>query len=280
MNHAQAFKSILHISYSQIWTYLECSLKYRFQYVEKQPPEKLSIALYFGLAMHTCVERYYNRLVQNQEPEKLDVLKELFREKITADVVGQKMPVIYKKETPDLDSAIELGGSLLETFYNSIDMSGMEIIAVELPLSAMITPDIALVGRIDLLLRDIETQKLIITDTKTAAKPKAQADVDSDLQLSGYSYLLVENNYASKSDEIACRLDVLRKLKTPKLEHCYTSRNLWHRRRFNNIALAVLAGIESRVFIPARSWLCSDCQYAIAFSRWEEEENVASPNNS
>ena len=84
-----------------------------------------------------------------------------------------------------------------------------------MPLSAMITDDITLIGGIDLLLRD-ENQNLIIVDTKTASKAKTQTDVDNDLQLSGYSHLLVENGYASKSDIILCRLDVLRKLKTPK----------------------------------------------------------------
>ncbi len=33
----QAFQSELHISYSQIFTYLACSLKYQFQYVEQRP---------------------------------------------------------------------------------------------------------------------------------------------------------------------------------------------------------------------------------------------------
>jgi hypothetical protein len=30
----------LHISYSQIFTYLSCSLKYRFRYVLRRAPEK------------------------------------------------------------------------------------------------------------------------------------------------------------------------------------------------------------------------------------------------
>jgi RecB family exonuclease len=143
----------------------------------------------------------------------------------------------------------------------------MEILGIELPLSTMISDDINLIGGIDLLLRD-EKQNLIVVDTKTAAKAKTQTDVDNDLQLSGYSYLLVENGYASKSDFILCRLDVLRKLKTPRLEQYFTTRNVWHRKRFVIIAKSVLSGIENSVFIPTRSWLCSDCQFSNACAGW------------
>ena len=38
----------LYISYSQIFTYLACSLKYKFQYVENRPYERISINLPFG----------------------------------------------------------------------------------------------------------------------------------------------------------------------------------------------------------------------------------------
>jgi len=46
----QAFSEDLHISHKQIFTFLNCSLKYRFQYVENRYPEHVSIALPIGLA--------------------------------------------------------------------------------------------------------------------------------------------------------------------------------------------------------------------------------------
>lgn len=262
-----ALRNLLHISYSQIWTYLECSLKYQFQYVEKRVPERVSITLFFGSAIHTCLERYYKRYMLTGTPDPLGILMDLFSEKLSLDVSKQKIPVIYKKETPDLKSAIDLGCQLLEVFCNSVDLTGMEIIGVEMPLSSMVTEDITLVGSIDLLLRD-KDGSLVIVDNKTASKSKSQSDVDNDLQLSGYSYLLTENSYASQTDNIKCRLDVLRKLKSPKLEQYHTTRNIWHRRRFERIARSVLSGIENKVFIPCRSWLCTDCQYAGACARW------------
>ena len=46
----------LHISYSQIFTYLTCSLKYRFRYVLKRAPERIGVSLPFGTAMHRALE--------------------------------------------------------------------------------------------------------------------------------------------------------------------------------------------------------------------------------
>ena len=52
----QEFSHELHISHSQVFTYLNCSLKYRLQYVEGRPPERVSIALPFGPAIHSAIE--------------------------------------------------------------------------------------------------------------------------------------------------------------------------------------------------------------------------------
>jgi len=51
----QAFSQELCVSYSQISTYLNCPLRYRFQYVENRPQERISIALPFGSAIHMAI---------------------------------------------------------------------------------------------------------------------------------------------------------------------------------------------------------------------------------
>jgi putative RecB family exonuclease len=60
----------------------------------------------------------------------------------------------------------------------------------------------------------------------------------------------------------------MRKLKTPKFEQHYTIRTAKQRRRFAKLTGAILAGIDSRIFIPNKSWLCSDCQYSKACKEW------------
>ena len=264
--------SQLHISYSQIFTYLACSLKYQFRYVLSRPPERISLALVFGSALHKALERYY-RSYANGVTERLDILQDLFAEVLTRQIEEKPDLVVYTKQTPDTESAIALGTAMLKAFYESIDLKGFKIVATELCLSAVLYTDQAeptdfhLVGAIDLLLKD-PAGNLLVVDHKSAARTKTQADVDADLQMTAYSYLLCANRYLFPTAPVKCRFDVLRKLKTPTLEHYHTQRTADDRRRLARIATQVLKGIEAKIFVPSRSWLCTDCEYAGACTDW------------
>jgi len=269
----RVFKDELHISHSQIFTYTACSLKYRFMYVESRRPERISIALPFGGAIHAGIERFYRSLKDTNQRESLDVLEDVFVKNLRQEVDHTDVPVIYKKEAPDKDAVIQMGRGLLKAFYDSVDLAGMKIVAVELPLSArMYTPngeatEMKLVGILDLLLEN-EDRELLVVDHKTSARKKSQSTVDDELQMTAYSYLLAASGYAYPSDETNCRMDVLRKLKTPKMEYYHTVRTRADRKRFAKVVSAVLSGIENRVFFPNKSWLCSDCQYSKACEAW------------
>ena len=269
----QELKQELHISHSQLFIYLNCSLKYQFMYVECRLPERLSIALPFGGAIHLCEERYYRSFMDRDYLEPLNILEELFADCISLEIDHSEIPVIYKKEAPDMDSVIRMGKSLLKVFYESVDLKGKEIIGVELPLSAKLyTPegeatDLKLIGVLDLLLRD-QNSELLVVDHKTAVQSKSQSTVDEDMQFTAYSYLLAANKYVFPTATVNCRMDVLRKLKTPKMQQHFTVRTAADRKRFARTASVVLAGIESKIFMPQRSWMCSDCAYTRACSQW------------
>ena len=269
----QKLKQELHISHSQIFVYLNCSLKYQFMYVEAIPPARLSIALSFGSAIHFCEEKYYRSLMDKNYLEPLNILEELFTDYLSLELDHLDIPIIYKKEAPNKDSAIELGKRLLKVFYESVDLTGKEIIGVELPLSAKLyTPEgeateLNLIGVLDLLLRD-QNGELLVIDHKTAAKAKSQSAVDEDMQFTAYSYLLAANRYVFPAATVNCRMDVLRKLKKPKMAYYYTVRTASDRKRFSRIASVVLAGIENRIFMPQKSWMCSDCGYTDVCSKW------------
>lgn len=264
----------LHVSHGQIFSYLACGLRYRFQYVERRAQERLAISLPFGKAVHAAMERYYLG-VQQGSLEPADVLEDLFVEHLTSEVRAAQVPVLYKKETPDMDSSVALGRNMLRVFHEQAPslLGDNEVVAVELPLTAPLFSGGAnytgyqLVGVLDLLLRDAQG-KLIVVDHKTASQQKSQASVDEDLQLSAYSYLLTAGGHAPALSSTTCRMDVLRKLKAPKLEQHTTTRTPQDRRRFARIAEGVLAGIDARIFIPSRSWLCVDCAYSRACAAW------------
>jgi putative RecB family exonuclease len=266
----QDFQHELHISYSQIFTYLACSLKYKFQYVENRPFERVSINLFFGSAIHTAIAQGLKALKKNSAMEPLNYLSEIFEDYISLELDNSTVPVIYKREAPDRVSVVKLGNAMLKAWYESFDISGMQIVDVELALSATLyndekkTSGISLIGIIDLLLLDDENE-LIIIDHKTAARSKAQSAVENDLQFSAYSTLICSNRFTPlPTAPVKCRMDVLRKLKIPKVEYYYTVRTAADRKRFAKIATGILLGIEHKVFVPNKSWLCSDCQFSRA----------------
>jgi putative RecB family exonuclease len=269
----QDFQSELHISYSQIFTYLACSLKYQFQYVEQRPHERVSIALMFGSAIHSAIERYYRSLKENGVPDLLWQIQDFFQDHLNADLNSRDIPILYKKETPDRESTIQMGKGLLKAFYEGIDLTGFEIAGIELPLTARLFNedgqhvDMTVTGIIDLLLKDAQGNIMAI-DNKTAKQPYAQATVDEDLQLTSYAYLLASNKFVFPTADVYCRFDVMRKLKSPKFQQHYTIRTAAQRRRFAKLTNAILAGIDSRIFIPNKSWMCGDCQFAKACEAW------------
>ena len=269
----QAFQSELHISYSQIFTYLACSLKYQFQYVEQRPHERVSIALMFGSAIHSAIERYYRSLKENGVPDLLWQIQDFFQDHLNADLNSRDIPILYKKETPDRESTIQMGKGLLKAFYEGIDLTGFEIAGIELPLTARLFNedgqhvDMTVTGIIDLLLKDAQGNIMAI-DNKTAKQPYAQATVDEDLQLTSYAYLLASNKFVFPTADVYCRFDVMRKLKTPKFQQHYTIRTAAQRRRFAKLTNAILAGIDARLFFPNKNWMCGDCQFAKACEAW------------
>ncbi len=270
----QQLQSELHISASQMFTYLGCSLKYMFSYVQKCTPQHLSIALPFGKAIHQALEKYYQSIMDTGEGASVEDMKELFNESVSLALDNSAMPILFKKEAPDKNSVIDMGHQLLQVFHDEVDLTGYEVVGTEIPLAATLYSetgddnDIKLVGILDLLLKDKASGELMVVDNKTAKNKMANSTADESLQMSAYSYLLASNGYVFPRAEVICRFDVLRKLKKPKMEYNYTIRTADHRKRFVQIASAVLRGIENRIFMPQQSWMCSDCQFKEACNSW------------
>ena len=272
LQSAQEFGQELYISYSQVFTYMNCSLKYRFQYLENKPYERVSIAPIFGSAIHAAIERHYRGLKNNQIIT-LDELVEEFRIQLELDLKQQPVPVIYKKDLPDKATAFAMGEAMLGLIHNNSTHSDLVVVDVEVPLTATLhkddgqPTDYKLAGVIDVIFKDKEGN-LIVVDNKTAARTMAQETADENHQMTSYAYLLAANKYVFPTAPVTCRFDVFRKLKTPKLEHVYTSRTADDRKRFARIANGVLDAIDAGIFIPQSSWLCADCGYQDACGKW------------
>ena len=271
-----ALKDEIHLSQRQIRTYLGCSLKYRLQYVEGLPMERVGISLIFGAAIHSALERYYRQLAFTETEVPLEELQEFFAENLSTRLEAEEAEVIYnKKDLTDKEASVALGHAMLAAFHDGAKerLGGHKILGVELPLGTELYDEngfetgLLIIGVIDLLLQD-QQGNVIAIDHKTASRAYQQADVESDLQLSAYAYLLRDNLYAKVDQDIECGFDVLRKLKKPKVEPHRTRRTTEDIQRFHKTALAVARGIESKAFMPNRSWACAECSHRDACKDW------------
>ncbi|MBF0378775.1 MAG: PD-(D/E)XK nuclease family protein [Desulfamplus sp.] len=261
----------LHISYSAVSCYRNCSLKFLYKYVEGKKPESLSINLILGSSIHTAI----NMLCcshKNAQIEPFQAITDTFQTSLTLDINNTEVPVIFSKTISDVNSAISMGNSMLKVFYDNFNFTE-EVVAVDLPLSAILydenkqPTEYKLVGVIDLLIKN-NIGELIVVDFKTASKSMSQEAVHQDQQLTSYSYILAANKYIDPKADIDCRFDVLLKTKEPKLQQIKTIRTKEDRKRFAKIASAVLSGISNRVFYPVQSFLCSSCEYSNACKDW------------
>jgi len=265
----------LHLSYSQINTFMTCSLKYYFHYVQRAEPERISVALPFGKTIHSAIERYYKQIKLNGSVEDPVTLGDFFEETFLCNTADDSVPLVFNKTTPDIKGCVDMGRAMLDTFCNKNPVleSDAEIVGIELPLAAGLynenreSLDLKLVGVVDLLLKRPDGQ-LVAVDYKTSASAYQQGDVDQDLQMSAYSYLLTANHLAAPKSPTQGEFHVLRKLKKPKLELHKTRRGPADRKRFAKVAGLVATAIEQRLYIPNRSYLCKSCQYANLCKNW------------
>ncbi|MBN2644365.1 RecB family exonuclease [Trichloromonas sp.] len=263
----------LHLSYSQVNTYLTCSLRYFFQYVKGYPPEHTSSALILGSSIHAALAHYYEAFRMKGAAEPLDAVLAFYRETLSSELAIPRAPILYSNEATSPAELLAWGEQLLRAYLEDPGFCGMEVVATELPLSLpLTTPDgdlteFHLVGAVDLLLRD-QLGRLLAVDHKTAKNSPSQESIDQDLQLSAYALLLRHNGYLKPDETLHCCYNVIRKLKTPKVERLLTLRTPADTRRFIRMAHAVLSGIAAEAFLPCAGWHCSGCPYQQQCRNW------------
>jgi putative RecB family exonuclease len=246
-----------HLSYSQINTYLSCSLKYKFHYVDKIPPAFTSASLAFGSAIHEAAAAFYQTRLEGDElrpDQMLDVYRDTWRQagKVTFFNGDNEEKLAKKAE------------ELLTVFHSAYDPSS-EVLGVEeffeLPLDGL--PP--LYGYIDLIEQDTDGAVTIV-DLKTASKKLSDSSAHSNLQLTAYA--LGAEALGFDPGELTLRLDVLTKTKTPEMVKYETRRTEEDRQRFIRLVYSVWNGIEREVFFPKEDWHCSQCAWSKECADW------------
>ncbi len=122
------------------------------------------------------------KALKNQN--RIEPLKELWRrfeDLFSIDLDETRIPIIYKKNLPDRDAALEMGRSLLKVFHETVDVKPHQILGMELPLMATLytdnvrPTDFKLFGILDLVLKE-EDGGIVVANFKTASKSIKEND--------------------------------------------------------------------------------------------------------
>ncbi|ACL03046.1 conserved hypothetical protein [Desulfatibacillum aliphaticivorans] len=264
----QELRSQPHLSCSSISLYLDCSLAYKFRYVDRLKSESVSDALVFGSAIHAVLERFYNSLMIG-EVIPVDALVDLWE--LTWKEHAEGRDIIDWKRGNDFDKGLETGAGLLRAFSQKFEVVDTAIICVEEAFSLTIDGlDIPVIGVFDLVLQDLASGLVTIVDHKTRAKAMPERDANESLQASIYALAAKTNGF--RFDDLLLRFDCLIKTKEPKFEQVYTTRSELEIFQVARLIKQVWAGIQAEVWLPnLGSWKCSGCGYKQACQDWMQE---------
>jgi putative RecB family exonuclease len=251
-----------HISASQITLYILCSLKYKFQYIDKIPRPFKSSGLAFGSVMHSAIEWLHKQRIKGRQ-----VLLEKLHKIFESDWFAQKVDTkIQFKEDEDEVKLLLAGKEMLGLYFNS---PSNEIVSAEVPFHdlPLINPstgeelEIPLEGFIDLIEKGD-----IVTEFKTSARSMDPESLNDHLQLSVYGYAY--RTLFGREPKVLKIINFV-KTKTPKMVPIETSREKRDYERLFNIAKQVLLGTEAGVFFPRTSFMCKDCEYEDLCRKWD-----------
>jgi len=245
---------INHLSASQINLYLQCGLKYRYQYIDMFPKPFRPSALLFGSALHSTLAWFHEERMKGNSI----TLEKLYRI-FDADWYSQRIDVnIRFKEGEKEANLLNLGREMLTIFFQE---EHPKIKGCEIPFTVPLrSPDggpdleIALEGYFDLIEEDDW-----IVEYKTSATTLSSSDIDSRLQLTAYSYAYP---LLYRKPPKGIRVIDFVKGKKPKIVVLETKRDENDHLGFLHTAQEVLKGIKAGIFIPHQSFICKECEYA------------------
>ena len=252
----------LHVSVSQIKTYVRCPRQYQMRYVLGAEPEFVPRNLVLGSAVHEGLAAYYRSVMETSESPEQDVgLAALHATLETA----KKNRVPLEDGAEDLEA---VGTGLLRVFYETVYQDPPVVVGVEVPFAIDINDPATgevleerLVGALDLVVEQ-ESQNIVV-EHKTAAKKWSQDQIQHDIQLSAYK--LVGGKIGL--GDVGLRLQVLTKTKKPAMVVENTERGDKDIQDFMATVVGVLRAVDAGCFYPIRSSMCGGCAFQKACGR-------------
>lgn len=248
-------------SYSALNTYKTCPLKFKYQEIERIRVPKSKEAV-FGTTIHAALHYMFTH-----EPlyPSLDQILDFFRKKWTE---AQEKVKLEEKEA---EAYHNQGAALLSSFYKKnqpwnfhvIDMESRFEVPLEDPKTKELHMMAGVIDRID----KIKDGYYEIIDYKTSRRMPAQAQLDSDLQMSIYHLGILDRWPHLEAQNIKLSLHFLK-----HGEKISTTRSHKALQETKTQVLATLREVKERLakdnFPPTPSALCDWCGYRPICPMW------------
>lgn len=197
------------ISYSQYAMWATCPHKWKLNYIDRVRLGGPSIHTVFGSAFHDTIQWYLHTMF-NESVKAADRLnlEECLQEQMTQHymMAVQDLGGEHFSSPQELQEFYEDGVAILDWFkkHRSVYFSnqGYELVGIEMPLYTQACethPKVIMNGFLDIVIRDVESDKIIIIDVKTSTKgwnAYAKADKTKTSQLVLYkSYFAKQYGY-------------------------------------------------------------------------------------
>jgi len=251
-----------YLSYSQVNTYSQCSLKYGYRYVEGVEENTVSSSLVVGSAVHKALEVFHRTFMANTPRPKAEELVRPIND-VFEDMSEKE--IVYKKGETRA-SAEEQALALVAAYIADCPIEG-EIIGVETHLDANLADWLQpLTAIVDVMERVDDVLRII--DIKTSASAWGSAKIEeSKLQLALYR-VAASPVAESMGCTLAQRFVVLVKTKTPRIQVLDVEIDDHIIERAKHLITAIWDGIEHRVFYPSPGWYCNGCSFKSRCQKW------------
>ena len=251
-----------YISASRLNLWLRCPLAFKRRYIDGiQSPPAPSLSI--GKVVHDVLDGVYRCAMLGAYATANDI--PAFVDDAWNRVLKSK-PFTFESVDQETKSKNQIV-DIVKMYLAETDIADEKPVAVEqkfqTPLIDPLTDEdfgITLVGIADLIL-DGEDGPVIV-DFKTAASASSNCELQHEIQLTAYSYLVRE---VLGIDESALEIRQLVKTKTPKLVvHRYAPRTDEHFERFFGIVKEYLDSIDRGIFNCRPSWNCGMCEFSFS----------------
>ena len=248
-----ALRAELHVSVSQVRTYLMCPKLYVSRYVLGLEREHRSPNLILGSAVHEALAGFYVAMKAG-ESMPVEELVQTFADAFETEAVGEVRVLL--PEGTEIGDIKDKGVGMLTVFAEKVKVPE-RVISVEQPFAVdIIDPDSGevieeqLVGAIDATV--VDDGETVILEHKTSARRWSQVQLDYDLQA---------GVYLGVTDASLLRFQVLLKTRAPGFVTYDVTRTEEARVEALLVLCRVLDAIRAGIAWPNRGWQCRNCEY-------------------